>query len=132
MPLLLRKTLIALIAAALVAAGGFVPKHAHAKGTGGHHAAGAHSHGVGGGHQHATAVQSDEQRAASLDCDKDTAPAEQGGTPIVNCCVASCAAIAHIFAAIDLPNAPQSESFVAATLDRLVLAARTSDDPPPR
>lgn len=130
----LRKALIALIAVSFAAAGGFAPKHAHAKGAGGHHAAGTHSHGAGSAHAHHHAVEPhDHAKAeAAADCHKDAAPAQQGDTPLASCCVASCSAIALIFAAAALPEIPQGKAFVLSLRHSRVLAARTSDDPPPR
>ena len=49
-----------------------------------------------------------------------------------NCCVASCSAIALIFATIALSPMPLEKAFIASSQNSLVLAARTADDPPPR
>ncbi len=49
-----------------------------------------------------------------------------------NCCVASCSAIALIFATVELSPVLPMKAFVSSRQNSLVLAARTTDDPPPR
>jgi hypothetical protein len=129
-----RKILVVLVAVSLAAAGGFVPKHAHAKGAAGHHAAGSHSHGAGAdrGHHHTSGPQGHAKAEAGPDCHKDVAPVEADGTPMMNCCIASCSAIALIFADSALPERSWVGSVFASKPDAPAPVARTSDDPPPR
>lgn len=125
----IRKILILLVATSLAAANGFVPKHAHASIGNGHNVAAVeHSHDAHDHHHSATPHSHDSAQTGS----QGAAPSDQLGLSIANCCVASCNAIALIFATIDLPDALPMGILEARTPDFLVLAARTSDDPPPR
>ena len=134
-----RKILIGMICASLAIANGFMPRHAHAMAKvnpavtqlahGGHDL--AHHHGSATGdhdHDHGLVDKSDKVSKS------DHSGAAPGGTKNLtdNCCVASCSAIALIFATIELSAAPPAKTFVSSRQNSLVLAARTTDDPPPR
>lgn len=121
-----------MVMVSLALANGFAPKHAHA--SGGHVAIAQHSH---GGHDHDHAHHHhpgapDDHATATVADDPDGGSDEQQGVPIVNCCVASCAAIALIFSTIELPTESATGTLVPSTSDSMVLAGRISDDPPPR
>jgi hypothetical protein len=135
----IRNLLIFVICVSLAIANGFMPRHAHAMakvgpaatqqahGTHDH----AHHHGSaidGHDHDHGIAGKSDN---ASKSGHAGSAPGESKGLTD-NCCVASCSAIALIFATFELPAVSLVKTFVSSRQTSLVLAARTADDPPPR
>lgn len=129
--LLARKAILGVVIAALAFANGFAPKHAHATG-GGHAVLVQHSH---DGHDHAhhhMASNEHEKVEAGLSCQEDAALTVAPGVPASNCCVASCAAIALIFASFELPDSLSIGILVPWTSDSVVLAARAFNDPPPR
>jgi hypothetical protein len=130
---LARKAFVYMIIASLAGSNSFAPKHAQAMNSGGQMAAVQHSHGgEGHAHRHSATLHNHENAQSSMSCHKDAVLTDRQGLPIVNCCVASCSAIALIFATFELPAALPVGIFVLWTSDSIVLAARTSDDPPPR
>lgn len=132
-----RRILILSICLSLAVANGFMPRHAHAmakvgpavshEAHAGHDRAHHRDHAaMADGHTHDHGMSGSADHPATSDHDGKSS----GLTD--NCCVASCSAIALIFASIDLPRAPIEKAFVSSSQKSLVLAARTTDDPPPR
>jgi hypothetical protein len=133
-----RKALLSLVIASVALANGFAPRHAHAAGPlhgsaaavtshqhdHQHHAKGAAHHHDGGAHQH--------ENAAAVPCDDSGSSNSLPGSPIHNCCVASCSAVAFIFADLVLnhPAFGADYGFSAAPAARP--APLVSADPPPR
>lgn len=134
-----RKILIGMICVSLVIANGFMPRHAHAMAKVNpavtQHAHGGHDH----AHHHGTAIDGhdhdhglvDKSDNVSKSDDPGAAPGKSKGLTD-NCCVASCSAIALIFATVELEPVLPVKAFVSSRQNSLVLAARTPDDPPPR
>lgn len=125
-----RKFVIFAVAAALAAANGFAPRHAQASGlapaetcaTNGHH----HHDAMGGGgdHRHGSQI-------AATTCDRDAADAVPG-SPLHNCCVASCSTLAVILAGISFDNLLPDADYQLPLGSISIQAALNSDDPPPR
>lgn len=132
----IRKMLIGLICASLAVANGLAPKHAHAKASshGGvdQHVTKHSHHGSDQDHHHDEASDRHDHALASEAGLVDAAQDAGAGVPIVNCCVTSCAAMAFIFATVDLSMTRTAGPIVVAPLDSVVIATRTTDDPPPR
>lgn len=137
-----RKILIGMICVSLAIANGFTPRHAMAKGNPAatQHAQGSHDH----AHHHGTAIDDQDHDHGLVDKsdnvskgnvsksdDAGAVPGESKGLTD-NCCVASCSAIALIFATVELSPVLPMKAFVSSRQNSLVLAARTTDDPPPR
>lgn len=128
-----RKIIVLAVAAALAVANGVAPRHAQA---------GMHSYtalaAANEPHHHEagqTAHHHDEigRAAAQAICHGDgQGSQQQPNSPLHNCCVASCSAVAFIFAGFSfgapLPNADYGV-FPPAQLTPALL---TSADPPPR
>lgn len=137
-----RKILIGMICASLAIANGFVPRHAHAMAkvnpavTQHAHGDHAHHHGTAIGdhdHDHGLVGKSDNVSKSNVSKSDDAGavPGKSKGLTD-NCCVASCSAIALIFATVELLPVLPMKVFVSSRQNSLVLAARTTDDPPPR
>lgn len=122
-----RKFVVYTVAAALAVANGFAPRHAQ----GAMHPVAL---AVADHHEHA-ADQANHHHApqkAAMPChneaDNDPAP----GSPLHNCCVASCSAVAFIFASFSFDDSlPQADYQVLPANDP-IQAALNSADPPPR
>lgn len=127
----LPRTIVFAVAAALAVGNGFAPRHAqavqHATVTAGH----AHHHGAAqAGHHHdAGAV---EQAAAKALCHNDGAASKQPNSPLHNCCVASCSAVAFVSTDVSFDTPIPSVVYGVFPPVQLTPAALTSDDPPPR
>ena len=132
-----RKILIGMICVSLAIANGFVPRHAHAMAkvnpTVTQHAHGGHGH----AHHHGSAIGDhdhgfiDKSDHASKSDHSGAAPGRAKGLTD-NCCVASCSAIALMSVTVELSAVPLVKTFVSSRQNSLVLAASTTDDPPPR
>jgi len=129
-----RKIVVVAVAVALAMANGFAPRHAQA----GQHVpvtpvavAKPHHHGAGHrAHHHGEAV---EQAAAKAICHKEGQEAQQQPwSPLHNCCVASCTAVAFIFASFNFDTPLPRADYGVFPPIQLTSAALTSDDPPPR
>ena len=128
MPSHARKFVIYAVVAALAVANGFAPRHAQA----------AHLHAVtsaaAGHHDHAgetaDASHHHEQKAAT--CHGDAASNPLPGSPIHNCCVASCSAVAFIFASVSFDNPVPVTDYDLPAAAILTATAPTAADPPPR
>lgn len=122
-----RKLLTYVVIATLAIANGIAPGGAHA---GAHHMPVAaqvqdHDHGQAD-HQHAAG----DGIAQSEPCHDGAQPVS--GAPDHACCVASCSAIALIFASVDLEQHLVHTSFVAPLAPALRSATRAGIDRPPR
>ena len=123
-----RKFVIYAVVAALAAANGVAPRHAQ----GAMHpvamaAAQAHQHdtNAGAGHDHHA------PQKAAMPCHND-ADDPAPGSPLHNCCVASCSAVAFIFASFDFGAATPHADYDVPPVNDLIQAALNSADPPPR
>lgn len=132
----LRKILVFAICLSLAIANGFTPRHAHAMAKvapavsqamhEGHDHTHHHDHdAMADGHAHDHGMGASVAHPAKSDHGKSNGLTD-------NCCVASCSAIALIFATIDLSPMSLATTFVSSRENSLVLAVRTTDDPPPR
>jgi hypothetical protein len=131
-----RKIIVFAIAAALAVANGFAPRHAQA---------GMHSHTVPAvaskAHHHdhtagQTAHHHDDeidQAAAQALCHNDgEGTQQQPNSPLHNCCVASCSAVAFIFASFSFDAPLPNADYGVFPPVQLTPALLTSADPPPR
>ena len=123
-----RKFVIYAVAAALAVANGVAPRHAqgamHPVATAAvqHHDHDAH---VTADHDH------DVPQKAAMPCHNeadDPAP----GSPLHNCCVASCSAVAFIFASFNFGTATPHTDYDVPPARDLIQVALNSADPPPR
>jgi hypothetical protein len=127
-----RHLVIYAVAAALAVANGVAPRHAQAA---------AHAQAMSGAAQKAPAPHAASAHHADLAVTAqppchgtaESAPAsspEHG--PLHNCCVASCAAIALIFASTGLQEVLQPRDFIAVAPAGSMPVTLASADPPPR
>jgi len=128
-----RKVVVYAVAAALAVANGYAPRHAHAVSSAvasvmsgpqhdnTEHHAGSHHDGAGAKHLTAEVICHSESRAS---------PDPQ--SPQHSCCVASCSAVALIFANADFVHPIPRADYAASPPVLLTPAALTSADPPPR
>lgn len=124
-----RRTVLYLVIASLAVANGFAPRHAQA----------AHSHAVKSAiidhHEHAGGTVDaghDHGQKAAATC-QDDAPANTApGSPLHNCCVASCSALAFVFAGLSFGNLRPDADYHAPAATDSIQAAFAADDPPPR
>lgn len=104
------------------------------------YAHGSHGH----AHHHGTAIDDQDHDQGLVDKsynvskgnvsksdDAGAVPGESKGLTD-NCCVASCSVIALIFTTFEFSPGMPMKAFVSSRQNSLVLAARTTDDPPPR
>jgi hypothetical protein len=121
-----RRLVVYSIVAALAVANGFTPRHAQA-GEGdrvppqvseivGHHGNSVISHDIAAAHR----------------CHDDGGADRSKAFPDSNCCVASCSAVAFIFAKFELDELLPREIFDLPAAHALTPAAPIGDDPPPR
>src|SRR5690349_19555335 len=130
MRVLIRKILFMMICVSLAIANGFMPRHAHAMAkvdpvatqqaqVGHDHGSHSHAH-----HGHGSASDNhhghDHGMAGKANNTNGTPDGSKGLTD--NCCVASCSAIALIFASIGLSTMPLEKAFVSTRQNSLVLA----------
>ncbi|ARQ02165.1 hypothetical protein [Pseudorhodoplanes sinuspersici] len=131
----LRKIPIFAICLSLAVANGFMPRHAHAMTKVGpaatQHAYGDHDRAH---HDHSAASKDHHEHDHGLTGNADDTNDMPGKSKSLtdNCCVASCSAIALIFAIIELSTVPLGTAFVSPRENSLVMAARSTDVPPPR
>lgn len=131
-----RKIILLAVAAALAVANGVAPRHAQA-----------------GMHRHTTPVAATKpqyhetgqaahhphhddhemgQAAAQAFCHNDGQGSQQPNSPLHNCCVTSCSAVAFIFASFALGTPQPNADYGVLPPAQLTRALLTSADPPPR
>lgn len=127
-----RRLVIYAMAAALAMAGSVSPRHVQVA---------AHAHVTAGvvqqnaGHHGKAAHHADMAVSAQPPCHGASEPAPPSRAdhgPLTNCCVASCAAIALIFASADLQQVLERREFIAVPPAGLMPVTLASADPPPR
>lgn len=125
-----RKLVVIAVAAALAVSNGFAPRHAQAGPHVPHASHFQEQAPLKGEHHHDAG--SKPHAVAKPPCHNDDEGSVQTGSLIHNCCVASCSAVAFIFATFDLDTSLPPADYGVVLPAQLTPAALTSDDPPPR
>jgi hypothetical protein len=129
-----RKIIVFTVAAALAVASGFAPRHAQAR-THSHatHAVPSkpHHHEAGQAAHHHNADDMAKAAAQAL-CHNDGQGTQQPNSPLHNCCVASCSAVAFIFASFSFDIPLPNSDYGVLPPAQLTPALLTTADPPPR
>lgn len=130
-----RKIIVVAVAAALAVANGFAPRHAQA----GMHphttpvvAAKQHHHDAGQAPHHHHDADDIGRAAAQALCHNDGQGTQQPNSPIHNCCVASCSAVAFIFASFSFDAPLPHADYGVFPPVQMTPATLTFADPPPR
>jgi hypothetical protein len=130
-----RKFLTYLVVATLAIANGVAPGHAHARAQHAPGAAQAQDHDHGKAHDHhgqpqAHAHDADATAAKAAPCDDTGQP--RPGAPDHSCCIASCTAVALIFASVSIERQLLLASFLTPLVPVLRSTTSAGIDRPPR